>query len=62
MASTAWAKFIVDGDLSYQIDARKFRMAGLRVTSPWDVRALIKGLLNHSIPMVFNRFTKPMRA
>ena len=57
VASTAWAKYVVDGDLSYQIDAREIRQAGLRDMSLWVVRVLINRPINRSIPMVFNRFT-----
>jgi purine nucleoside permease len=32
LGSAAWAEWVVDGDLAYEIDARKFRPSGRRAT------------------------------
>ena len=61
VASTAWANSWSTVISLIRSMPERFHEAGLPATSPWDVRALIKGPPNHSIPMVFNRFISSMR-
>src|SRR6516164_10930647 len=56
VASTAWAKFVVDGDLSYQIDARESPRGWSTGYVPLGRSSPYQGPPNHSIPMVFNTF------
>ena len=60
VASTAWAKFVVDVISRIKSMRDKFQKVGLPVTSRWDVRGRMESRTNHSIPMVFNRFISSM--
>ena len=61
VASTAWAKFVVDGDLSYQIDARESPRGWSTGYVPLGRSSPYQGPPNHSIPMVFNTFISSIR-
>jgi purine nucleoside permease len=57
VASTAWAKFIVDGDLSHEINVQQIPTDWSTGYVPLGRSKPYQGPLNHSIPMEFKRFT-----